>query len=112
MRMENSEIREMLVRIEKKMDERFESVDKRFEKIDARFEGVEGRLDRSEKMLKKLITIVGATNEKLTNFQSETNSRFDYLDRQLKLHDADYELLTRKLVDHEREINRIKSTIN
>lgn len=57
-------LEEVLVRIERKIDERFDAVDKRFDEVDKRFEAVDKRFEAFDKKFE-------AVNQKLEGIQIE-----------------------------------------
>lgn len=100
----SKEILDYLKRIEAKMDEKFEQIDKKFEKVDK-------RLDSHEQMLAQLIDLTKATNQRLTQFEKETNRHLDTIELKLNRFEADFNLLFHESNEQKREINYIKQKI-
>ncbi|WP_090399110.1 hypothetical protein [Natribacillus halophilus] len=66
----------------------------RLDSLDAKVEGVQN----------EVISI----KTELTQFRSETNERFNHIDRQFRLFDSDTDMLNKKVAEHDKDIHRLK----
>ncbi|QQK81462.1 hypothetical protein HUG20_17120 [Salicibibacter cibi] len=66
------------------------------------------RLDALDANVAGVQNDVTSLKTEINQFRSETNQRFDHMDRQLRLFDSDTDMLNKKVAEHDRDINRLK----
>jgi hypothetical protein len=92
-------------------DKNFDLILNKLDSMDKRFEGMDKRSDRSEEMISTLIQIVGTTNSKVEELQTDVSLLLDNQKTIMQLQQDQQKIMERlsiRSISHEADIAEIR----